>query len=61
MKNPDCHDNSVTLPAPALESLRALVDYVYQDEKRSFEEGESHQKHIFEDVLILEAWLATQD
>ncbi len=61
MKNPIRHDKTITLPAPALESLRALVDYVYEDEKRSFEDGESHQKHIFEDILILEAWLATQD
>ena len=59
MKNPECHNNLITMPAPVLESLRALVEYVYQDEKRSFEEGESHQKHIFEDVLILEAWLIT--
>ena len=61
MKNQKCHDQQITLSHPVIESLRALVDYVYHDEQQSFEEAGNPKQHIFRDILILETWLATQD
>ena len=57
MKNQDCHEKQTAIPAHVLESLRALIDYVYDDERRSFEATNEPEDHIFEDILMIEAWL----
>ena len=51
------HDKQLTLPAPVLESLRSLIDYVYDDEQQSFEAADGPEDHIFEDIRRIDAWL----
>ena len=45
-----------------LKSLRRVIDYVYNDECKNYEESEesARNKHIFNDIYILDEWLKKQ-
>ena len=36
-----------------VEALSKIVDYMYEDEKRHFEEGEQEEAHIFRHLILL--------
>lgn len=49
------------MDAPTIESLREILDYLYADEKRSWQEaGEPEGGHIFNDIKRVVAWLDSE-
>jgi hypothetical protein len=46
---------------PEHEALARLVDYLYRDEKRNFEETGKPPDHIFRDILVLGEMLKAYD
>ena len=39
------------------ESLRNILDYLHDDEKRNWEESGKPDDHIYTDILAVTAWL----
>lgn len=48
------------MPEEIKKHIENLIDYLYDDEKRHFEESDKPRKHIFRDVQKVKTWLKNQ-
>jgi len=37
--------------------IQNIIDYLFEDEKRNFEENDKPKNHIFNDIKYVEDWL----
>ena len=47
----------VTCPDYVIENIRAVVDYLWEDERRDFD-GLPDENHIFKSLVFVAQWLA---
>jgi hypothetical protein len=44
-----------------IESLRRVIDYLWKDEYKSWQEDGKPSSHIFNDLIALDDWLKDND
>ena len=56
---PDSIEHRPSIPADVEKELRRIIDYLWQEEKDSFECCPLHERgdHIFKSLIVVGAWL----
>ncbi len=49
--------NNQSIDKYTIESLNRLIEYVYDDESKNYDEGGRPKGHIFEDIKLLSDWI----
>lgn len=50
-------NNIPVMDTATMESLKRLIDYVYEEEHTSYMETDPKVEHVFNDILLLDNWL----
>ena len=45
------------MDSDTIDALRNMIDYLKESERKSWEESDKDTNHIYNDALVVEAWL----